>query len=132
MPLPAHVILFCFLVPFLASAAPVAPPAHSDPESYQSVGWLLVCAGSLAVTINQVLGVFAKIKELKTPTPGSVSGDRVKALEDRMHNMELTVANHMGSIKSQFDSISQTLTNLQSDWNYAIGKIDGRSEMSGQ
>jgi hypothetical protein len=132
MPLQAHVILLCLIAPFLASAAPGSPPADSDPQSYQSIGWLLVCLGSLAVTINQILGVLAKVRDLKSPTPGSVSGDRVKALEDRMHTMEISVANHMGGIKSQFDSISQTLTNLQADWNYAIGKIDGRSEASGK
>jgi hypothetical protein len=132
MPLPAHVVLLCLIAPFLASAAPGSPPADSGPQSYQSIGWLLVCLGSLAVTINQILGVFAKVRELKSPSPGSVSGDRVKALEDRMHTMEISVANHMGGIKSQFDSISQTLTNLQADWNYAIGKIDGRSEASGK
>ena len=132
MPLPAHVVLLCLIAPFLASAAPGSPPADSDPESYQAIGWLLVGLGSLAVTINQILGVFAKVRELKSPSPGSVSGDRVKALEDRMHTMEISVANHMGGIKSQFDSISQTLTNLQADWNYAIGKIDGRSEASGK
>lgn len=112
----------------LLSLATTSPAPAADPASFQSVGWLLLAFAALAGAINQILGVFEKLKGMKTPDPGSVSADRVAALEHRVHQVELNIAGKMGEISSKFESISSTLTNLQSDWNYAIGKIDGRTE----
>lgn len=111
-------------VPLLADAAPVA----NDPASYQSAGWLLLGLAGLAGAINQILGVFEKVKAMKAPEPGSVSEDRVKAIEDRVHAMELSVASSMGSITTQIENIKGSLTHIVSDFNYAIGRIDGRTE----
>lgn len=114
------------LLPLLADAAPVA----SDPTSYQSAGWILLALAGLAATGNQLLGFFEKFKALRAPEPGAVSVDRVKALEDRMHAMEISVATSMGSINTQMENIKSSLTHIVSDFNYAIGRIDGRSENS--
>jgi len=121
MPLHVH------FLPLLADAAPVA----ADPASAQSVGWILLSVAGLAAAANQILGLVRGFRSMQAPDPGSASADRVKALEDRVRSVELKMENHMGSINAKFDSISSTLTNLQSDWNYALGKIDGRNEMSG-
>lgn len=112
------------LVPLLADAAPAA----SDPASYQSAGWLLLGLAGLAGAVNQILGVFEKLKAMKAPEPGTVSADRVDALEKRMHSVEIQIAQHMGGIDSKFQSINQTLTALQTDWSYQIGRLDGQRE----
>lgn len=114
------------LVSLLADAAPV--PLPSDPSSYQSAGWLLLGLAGLAGAVNQVMGVLEKFRSIRTPEPGSVSADRVKALEDRMHAMEISVATSMGSINTQMENIKSSLTHIVSDFNYAIGRIDGRAE----
>lgn len=114
------------LSPFtlLAEAAPTLP----DPSSYQGVGWLLLGLAALAAAGNQAMSFLEKVRTIRQPSPGDVSADRVKALEDRMHSVELKMENHMGQISAKFESIAQTLTNLQADWNYAVGRIDGRTE----
>jgi len=118
--------LFVFLALVLADAAPPVPPG--DPASYQSAGWLLLGLAGLATAGNQILGFVAKFRSMREPEPGSVSADRVKALEQRGHAVEISVATSMGAINSKFEAISQTLTNMASDWNYAVGRLDGRAE----
>lgn len=118
--------LLCpFFTILLADAAPVAA---GDPASYQSAGWILLGLAGLATAGNQILGLIEKFRGMRAPEPGTVSADRVKALEDRMHAMEISVATSMGSINSQIENIKSSLTHIVSDFNYAIGRIDGRSE----
>lgn len=109
----------------LAQAAPSPLP---DPASAQSVGWLTLTLAALVAAGNQGMSFLEKFRAARAPEPGQVTNDRVKALEDRMHSMEMKMENHMGAMSSQFKSISDTLTNLQTDWNYALGRIDGRHE----
>lgn len=111
----------------LAEAAPIT----SDPASAQSVGWILLGLAALATAANQILGLFERFKAMKAPEPGTVSEDRVKAIEDRVHAMELSVASSMGSITTQIENIKGSLTHIVSDFNYAIGRIDGRTEAGG-
>lgn len=108
----------------LADAAPIA----SDPASAQGVGWTVLSIAAAAAALERLVALWRSLKGMQTPDPSVPSTDRVKALEDRMRAMEIQVATHMGSIDSKFAQLSQTLTNLQSDWNYALGKIDGRNE----
>lgn len=117
------------LPPFLLTLlAELSPPPAADPASFQSVGWLLLALASLAGGANQIMGLVAKFRDLRTQSPGEVSADRVKALEDRMHAMEITVATSMGGITTQVENIKASLTHIVSDFNYAIGRIDGRNE----
>ena len=111
------------LPPLLAQSVPLP-----DPASAQSVGWLILGLAAAAAGANQLLSFWKNLRGLSQPEPGHVSIDRVAAIENRVREMELKMENHMGSIHSKFDSISATLTNLQTDWNYAIGRIDGRHE----
>lgn len=115
-------------MPLLLPALLAAAPVNADPQSAQSVGWILLGLAALATAANQILGLFERFRAMRAPDPGSVSPDKVQSLEARVRGLELKMENVMGRIDSKFESISQTLTNLQSDWNYAIGKIDGRSE----
>lgn len=111
----------------LADAAPVLP----DPASAQSVGWVILSLAAAAIALEKLLSLWRGMRSMQLPDPSVPSADRVKALEDRVRTVEIQVATHLGSIDSKFAAISQTLTNLQSDWNYALGKIDGRSESQG-
>ena len=118
-------------MPLLSLVADAAPIAHA-PDSAASVGWLVLTIAAAATALNQVLGLVRNFKGIQAPDPSLPSADRVKALEERVRTVEIQMATHMGSIDSKFAALSQTLTNLQSDWNYALGKIDGRSEQSHQ
>lgn len=113
------------MLPLLLADATVSLP---DPASAQSVGWMILALAAAAGGANQLLALWRNLRGLSQPEPGHVSGDRVAAIEKKVRELELKIENHMGGINSKFDSISQTLTNLQTDWNYAIGRIDGRSE----
>lgn len=111
------------MFPPLALAILAALP---DPNSAEAVGWLSLALAALCGAGNQGLGLLAKIRQMKAP--GDITEDRIKAVEARMHAIEMKMENHMGAMSTQFKAISDTLTNLQSDWNYAIGRIDGRHE----
>lgn len=110
------------LLPVLANAV---PPVASDPASAESVGWIILAIAAAAVSLEKILSVVRGFREMQAPDPGSVSADRVKALEDRVRTTEIQLASHMGAIDSKFQQISQTLTSLQNDWSYQIGKLDG-------
>lgn len=110
----------------LAETAPLA----ADPASAQSVGWILLGLAALCTAANQILGLFERFRAMKAPEPGTVSEDRVKAIEDRVHAMELSVASSMGAINTQVENIKNSLTHIVSDFNYAIGRIDGRTEVN--
>lgn len=113
------------------SLATTATAALPDPSSAQSVGWITLTLAALFAAGNQGMGFLEKFRAARKPDPADVSLDRVKALEERMQKVELKMENHMGQISAKFDAISTTLTNLQSDWNYAVGRIDGRHETQG-
>ena len=119
MPLPVPLPL----ITLLADAAPAG-----DPASYQSAGWILLALAGLAAAGNQLLGFVEKIRSLRAPEPGAISPERIKALEDRVHGVELRIENHMGAINSKMDGFTSSLTRIVSDFNYAIGRIDGRTE----
>ena len=115
-------------MPFAPLFLPLANAALPDPAGFQSVGWILLALAALAAAANQILGLIEKFRGPLPAPQHPITEDRVKALETRVHSIELKIESHFGAIQSQFHSISQTLTNLQSDWNYAIGRIDGRNE----
>lgn len=114
------------LLPLISSIVAQASPALPDPTSFESVGWLTLALAALVAAGNQGMSFIGKFRAMKSP--GDISEDRIKAIEARMHSIEMKMENHMGAMSSQFKSISDTLTNLQTDWNYAIGRIDGRAE----
>jgi hypothetical protein len=118
-------------MPLLSVLADAAPPIASDPASAQSVGWVVLSIAAAAAALERVLALVKGLRSMQAPSPGTASADRVKALEDRLHTVEIQIATHMGGIDSKFASINQTLTNLQTDWSYQIGKLDGRNEMHG-
>lgn len=101
------------------------------PDSAASVGWIILSLAAAAKGIESVFGMVRGFKGLQAPDPNTASTDRVKAVEDRLHALEIQIATHMGGINSKFGEINQTLTNLQSDWSYSIGRLDGRRESSG-
>lgn len=98
------------------------------PDSAESVGWLMLTISAGLLGVDRLLSVVRAFKGLSAPDPSKPSSDRVKAVEDRLHAVELQIATHMGGINSKFSEINQTLTNLQTDWSYSIGRIDGRRE----
>ena len=102
--------------------------ALPDPSSAMAVGFVALTLFGIFAGLNSLMGFFEKLRAFREPSPGQISVDRVVALEKRIHNIELKMENHMGAMSNQFKSISETLTNLQSDWSYAIGRIDGRHE----
>jgi hypothetical protein len=113
--------------PALATLLATAPAAPlPDPTSPQAIGWLMLTLAALVAAANQGMALIGKLRA--APAPGDITEDRVKAIERRMHTIELKMENHMGAMSSQFKAISDTLTNMQSDWSYAIGRIDGRHE----
>ena len=99
-----------------------------DPKSAESLGWLFLGLLGLLGGVDRALAVKKKLREERSPVPGEVTEDRVAALEARVKKMELRMEHHMGEISAKFESIFSTLTNLQTDWSYAIGRIDGRTE----
>jgi hypothetical protein len=109
-------------------AALIASAPLPDPGSAESVGWLILTIAGTALALDRILSLWRGMRSIQAPDPAVPSTDRVKALEDRIRTVEIQMATHMGSIDSKFSALTQTLTNLQSDWNYALGKIDGRSE----
>ena len=117
-----------FLIHHLSSLiAAAAPAANADPNSYQSAGWLLLALAGLAAAANQIMGLVEKFRAMRAPEPGEVSADRVKAIEDRLGTIELRLERQMGSIESELSSLKNTLTHIIADFNYAIGKLDGRN-----
>jgi len=114
----------CQIFQSLADASPIS----GDPSSYQSVGWLLLSLAALAGAGNQIMGLISKFRDLRTQAPGEVSADRIKALEEKVSAVELRMERHMGSIETRIESLTKTLTMIVSDFNYAVGRIDGRGE----
>lgn len=112
------------MAPILLTLLADAPPA--DPSSYQGAGWLLLALAGLATAGNQIMGLIEKFRTLKTPDPGEVSSDRVKALEDRVCNLEVRLERQMGAISSELSALRGTLTHIVADINFALGQQDGR------
>jgi len=104
-----------------------APLADSDPASFSNAGWLLLGLAGLAAAANQLMSLVEKFRSMRAPDPGEVSADRVKAIEDRLGTIELRLERQMGSIESELSSLKNTLTHIIADFNYAIGKLDGRN-----
>ena len=113
------------LIPLLAD---VTVP---DPASYMNVGFFILTLAAVAAAGNQIVGFFLKLRNLRTPMAGEVTNDRVKALEDEVSNIELRIERHMGSIETEIRGLTKTLTSIVSDFNYAVGRMDGRSETDG-
>jgi hypothetical protein len=117
MPLPP------LFLPLLAESSPLP-----DPSSALAVGFVALTLFAIAAGLNQALSLWKNMRSIQQPDPGHISLDRMAAIERKVRELELKIENHMGGINSKFESISNTLTNLQTDWNYAIGRIDGRHE----
>jgi glutathione S-transferase len=117
-----------FLSAFLLLAQATPPPTGSDPGSAQSIGWLLLCLFAIAGGANQVMGVVAKFREAREPQSGEVSADRMKALEKRVSDMDARFERRLDEALTRLDTITKTFGQVVADFNYAIGKIDGREE----
>ena len=74
------------------------------------------------------MGLISKFRDFRAQAPGEVSADRIKALEEKVSAVELRMERHMGSIETRIESLTKTLTMIVSDFNYAVGRIDGRGE----
>lgn len=109
-----------------------------DPKSAESVGWLLLTIASTAVAGNQTMGLLEKFRQFRKPAAGDVTEDRIKAIEKRLdksdgaiRQSEIRQESHMAEMRAMMKSTTDTLTNLQNDWSYSIGRIDGREENKG-
>lgn len=117
-----NLLLSVCLSPWLAQT-----PAMPDPSSYESAGWLLLGLGGLAFAANNIMGVTAKFRTMRAPDPSEVSTDRIKALEDKVSNIELRMERQMGTIDSKLETMAKSLSQIVADFNYTIGKLDGRN-----
>ena len=117
-----------FLTAFLLLAQVPPPPVSADPGSAQSIGWLLLCLFAIAGGANQVMGVVGKFREAREPQAGEVSADRVSALEKRVSEMDARFERRLDEALTRLDAITKTFGQVVADFNYAIGKIDGREE----
>lgn len=115
IPLPTILIL-------LASS-----PAPADPSSYQAIGWLLLGLAGLAAAANQIMGLMEKFRTLRAPEPGDVSPDRLTALEARVSEMDRRWERRLDDVIGKLDSMTKTFGQVVADFNYTIGKIDGRT-----
>lgn len=115
-------------IPLTAAAViATATVVDGDPTSFSSAGWILLGLAGLAAAANQLMSLVEKFRAMRAPEPGEVSADRVKAIEDRLGTIELRLERQMGSIESELSSLKNTLTHIIADFNYAIGKLDGRN-----
>lgn len=122
------------LIPPLCSltlaAAAAAAGSLQDPVSYVSLGWLSVGLVALAGGANQIMGLVSKFRALRQPDAGEVSSDRIKALEDKVSNIELRMERQMGTIDSRLETMAKSLSQIVADFNYTIGKLDGRTQQN--
>ena len=102
-----------------------APPA--DPTSYQAAGWLVLGLAGLAAAVNQVMGILEKFRVMRQPDPAEVSPDRLTALEARVSEMDRRWERRFEEVITKLDSVTKTFGQVVADFNYTIGKIDGRS-----
>ncbi len=107
-----------------------ATPHPADPTSYESMGWLSMGLLGLVGGANQLMSLISKFREFRAQAPGEVSEDRIKALEEKVNAVELRMERHMGSIETRIETLTKTLTMIVSDFNYAVGRIDGQNENS--
>lgn len=114
------VLLYPLSCAFLAAALP-------DPSSTEATGWLLLGIAGLATAGNQVMGLVGKFRAMHAPDPTEVSTDRIKALEDKVSNIELRMERQMGTIDSKLETMAKSLSQIVADFNYTIGKLDGRN-----
>jgi hypothetical protein len=98
--------------------------------SYVSLGWLAVGLVALAGGANQIMGLVSKFRALRQPDAGEVSSDRIKALEDKVSNIELRMERQMGTIDSRLETMAKSLSQIVADFNYTIGKLDGRTQQN--
>lgn len=112
--------------------------ALADPSSYQSIGWLLLAAAGLAGAVNQFLSAAVNARKLRTPGPEAAETDaRIAALgadlrdlERRLEQrMEQRMGEQLGAISKQLGTMETTLTQVVRDFNYAVGVIDGKSQV---
>jgi hypothetical protein len=123
MPIPP----LCLSLLLLTTAATTAPGSVKDPVSYESLGYLAVGLFALAAGGNQLMGLLGKFRALRQPDAGDVSTDRIKALEDKVSNIELRMERQMGTIESKLETMAKSLSQIVADFNYTIGKLDGRN-----
>lgn len=111
------------------------PPA--DPTSAQSAGWLLLGLGGLALCGNQLMSAvlnWRKLREPELPPPPlcPVECARLKVLEAEIRAVEMRVEKRiseiLGSVNTRLSSLENTLSHIVGDFNYALGKIDGREQ----
>lgn len=117
--MPSHVPL---LVCLLAETLP-------DPGSFQSIGWIMMALGGLALVVNQLMNAVLNWRKLREPPVlDATAAAKIKALEAEIHavetRMEKKLSTQLGAIDSRLGSLEGTLTHIVGDFNYALGKVD--------
>lgn len=128
-------LLCSLLLPAIVSSVLLGESATAgDPASYQSAGWLLLGIAGLAAAINQVMGAVLNLRKLRAPSPEETETDakfakvaaEIKAVEQRL---EQRMGEHLGSISTRLQTMESSLTRVVSDFNYAVGRIDGQNSI---
>lgn len=108
----------------------------TDPQSYQSLGFLLLALGGLFLVANQLMAAVLNWRKLREPEPATGCNPqecmKLKVLEAEIRavemRMEKRLGEHLGSISTRLLSLETTLTHVVRDFNYVLGKIDGRQD----
>lgn len=108
--------------------------ALPNPNSATSLGWLILTISGGCVALNSILGALEKIRAMREPLPPNMaSEEKMKALiaaEGR--NLELRIekriSESLGAINANVEGLKSSMSHVIADFNYALGKIDGRNE----
>lgn len=120
------------LYPLLSALSLVAEVPPSDPTSYQSVGWLLMGLFALVGMYNQGVAAMLNTRKLRAPGPEETETDAkfavvAKEIRDLEMRVEKRMSETIGSINTRLQAIEASLTRVVSDFNYAVGRIDGQN-----
>ena len=111
----------------LADAAPDFPAS----QPWQAACYLLMGLGGLALLADRFMALVINWRQIRQPSVDVDAEAKIKALEADLHEVEVRlerrISESMGNISSRLQSLENTLTHLVGDFNYALGKIDGRN-----
>lgn len=88
-----------------------------DPSSPNSVGWLFVAIGGLALTCNQILGAVLSVKKLKGQDP---SDGRYASRDDHAG-----LSHRVTGLEAQMATLNMTVANELRAMNRSLGRLEG-------
>lgn len=122
----------------ICTLANTDPSGLPDPESYQSIGWLLASLAALAVAANQAAGVIVNVRKLKGIDPAGddryVSKSEHQSTKDRIATAEAEMASksehqatkdRLTAVEAKQEALQITLSNELSAIHRALGRIEG-------